>query len=114
MPEIEINDITGIATVGVTEQIAEVTVDEGGDTPVVEVTIVDSPQVIEVGVIGPQGPQGAAGPAGPAGSTTLSELTDVNVIAKVNKSVLVYDQLTDKFVANDVNTITTITDGGNF
>lgn len=44
----------------------------------------------------------------------LASLTDVNVVNKVNKSVLVFDQTTNKFVANDVNTITTITDGGSF
>lgn len=72
------------------------------------------PQVVEIGVIGPQGPQGPIGPVGPPGSNTLANLTDVNVNAKVNNSVLYYDQSSSKFVANDVNTIVTITDGGNF
>ena len=77
----------------------------------VELDVSAPPQVVEVGVIGPQGP---IGPAGPAGSNTLANLTDVNVAAKVDNSVLYYNQTSDKFVANDVNTIITITDGGNF
>ena len=48
------------------------------------------------------------------GTTNLASLNDVNVVNKVDKSVLVYDQSTNKFVANDVNTVTSITDGGNF
>ena len=51
---------------------------------------------------------------GGGGITALAQATDVNVSAKVDKSVLVYDSSAGKFVANDVNTIITLTDGGNF
>jgi hypothetical protein len=47
-------------------------------------------------------------------NTNLGDLNDVNTNDKVEKSVLTYDQTSGKFVANDVNTILTITDGGNF
>jgi len=114
MPEVEINETTGIATVSVTEQIAEVTVDESGETPIVEITVAASPEIIEVGIIGPQGPQGVPGAQGPAGAALLSELTDVNVQSKVNQSVLYFDQSSNKFVANSIHTIITLTDGGNF
>jgi hypothetical protein len=83
------------------------------------------------GVIGPMGPTGATGeqgatgvgitgatgavgPMGPTGATALSDLTDVNVGLKVDKSVLVWNESTGKFTANDQNTIITLTDGGNF
>lgn len=114
MPEIEINDITGIATVGVTEVIAEVTVDDTELTPVVQVNVSSPPEIIEVGIIGPQGPQGPTGVAGPPGSTTLEALTDVNVTSKVDNSVLYYKESESKFFADDINTVITLTDGGNF
>jgi hypothetical protein len=47
-------------------------------------------------------------------NTNLGDLNDVDTGNKVEKSVLIYDQTSGKFVANDVNTILTITDGGNF
>lgn len=81
------------------------------DPVTVEVTLVEQPSVIEVGIIGPQGP---AGPAGPVGATTLAALTDVDITNKVDNSVLYYNQTSSKFLADDINTIITITDGGNF
>lgn len=48
------------------------------------------------------------------GKYALGELSDVNTIGKIDQSVLTYDQSTGTFVANDVNTVITITDGGNF
>lgn len=66
------------------------------------------------GATGVEGPTGPIGATGAAGVTTLSALTDVNVSAKVDKSILVWDDTTGKFVANDTNTVVTITDGGNF
>lgn len=65
------------------------------------VTIVDGDSVQTVTVDG-------------AGVFNLASLNDVNVVNKVNKSVLIYDEATDKFIADDANTITTITDGGSF
>jgi hypothetical protein len=44
----------------------------------------------------------------------LGDLSNVDDNFKVDKSVLTYNQTSGKFVANDVNTIITITDGGNF
>lgn len=97
MTQIQVTEETAVA-VSTTEAVVDITVDA-------------TPQVIEVGIIGPQGPQGIQGPIG---ASTLSELTDVNVGQKVNNSILYYDQSADLFVANDVNTIITITDGGAF
>ena len=44
----------------------------------------------------------------------LSSLNDVDVSEKVDSSVLYYDGGSDTFKADDLNTIITITDGGNF
>lgn len=55
------------------------------------------------------GPQGAA-----AAPSLLSNLADVNVGGKVAGSVLYYDQSSSKWKGDDINTITTLTDGGNF
>lgn len=94
-----------VVTIQTTTSQATVDVTEVGEVQVVEVSVSESPGIIEIGVIGPQGPPGAV---------VLGDLDDVNVIGKVDKSVLVYDSSTDCFVASDANTITTITDGGNF
>ena len=94
MPELNIQIVTNVAAV------------EVGADPVVE--------IVELGVVGAQGPQGIQGIQGIPGPSTLSGLTDVNVLSKVDKSVLVFDQGSNKFVANDVNTVLTIADGGNF
>lgn len=44
----------------------------------------------------------------------FTDLADVAATGRIDKSVVVYDVATEKFVANNVNTILTITDGGNF
>ena len=44
----------------------------------------------------------------------LSDLRDVNIGGKVAGSVLYYDQASSKWKGDDINTITTLTDGGNF
>lgn len=100
-----------VATIQTNIEQVTVNVTEVDQVQIVEVSVNGSPEIIETGVVGPQGP---TGPTGPAGASSLSALTDVNVIGKVNKSVLVYDELSNKFVANDANTVATITDGGNF
>lgn len=97
MAQLQVTEETAVA-VSTTEAVVDIAVDA-------------TPQVIEVGVIGPQGPQGIQGPSG---TNALSELADVNVGQKVNNSILYYDQSVDLFVANDINTIVTITDGGSF
>jgi hypothetical protein len=48
------------------------------------------------------------------GKPALGDLSDVDTIGKIDKSVLTYDQATGKFVADDLTTVLTIADGGNF
>ena len=72
---------------------------------VIEVVAPAQPAVVEVTTTGPQGP---------AGVTTLGTLEDVNTSAKVNQSVLDYDASSGLWRGDDINTITTITDGGSF
>lgn len=91
-------EVTGTQQVVVTEVA----------TNVVELTAPAAPAVVEVATAGPQGPPGVAG------STTLSGLTDVNTASKVAGSVLYYDASTGKWLGDDINTIVTITDGGNW
>jgi len=74
---------------------------------VVEVTAPAAPAAVVVATAGPQGP--------PLISViTMSDLTDVEVAAPVEGSVLYYDSTTDRWRGNDINTLTTLTDGGNF
>lgn len=47
-------------------------------------------------------------------SPLLEGLNDVTTTDKVDGSVLIYSSATSKFVADDVNTKLTLTDGGNF
>lgn len=72
----------------------------------IEITAPGRPGTVEVSTAGPQGPAAQA----PA----LGDLTDVNTTAKVANSVLYYDPSTGKWLGNDINTVTTLTDGGNF
>lgn len=92
--------------------VVKVTVPSG--PAVIKVTAAAAPAVVRVATPGPIGPQGPQGVAGPAGSTTLAALTDVNTTAKAQGSVLYYDQGSGKWKGDDVNTLVTITDGGNF
>ena len=128
------NAIINIGLEPVTEtvvinNVATIAVEEGDNT-VINIEPGPVVETIDVAVVGPQGPagspgltggQGATGPAGgqgatgPAGgATALSDLTDVDVNSKVNKSVLAWNEATQKFTANDQNTTITLTDGGNF
>lgn len=75
--------------------------------------IIDEGQVEILKLIEP-GPPGPAGPTGPTGASRFADLLDVNVTGKVDNSVLYYDQASEKFIADDINTVVTITDGGNF
>lgn len=97
MTQIQVTEETAVA-VSTTEAVVDITVDA-------------TPQVIEVGIVGPQGPQGDQGPAG---SNALANLTDVDVSLKTDKSVVYYDENVDKFIANSIHTIITLVDGGNF
>lgn len=75
-------------------------------TNVVEVSVPAAPAVVEVATAGPQGATVVV--------TGLGELADVNTTAKAQGSVLYYDQGSGKWKGDDVNTLVTITDGGNF
>jgi hypothetical protein len=44
----------------------------------------------------------------------LGDLANVNDTAKVTGSVLYYDAATSTWRGNDINTVITLTDGGNF
>lgn len=65
-----------------------------------------APATVEVQTAGPQGPE--------APPYALGDLTDVNTIGKVNKSVLYYDAASGQWKGDDINTVVTITDGGNW
>lgn len=69
MPSIEISETTSTATVGVTEIVAEVTVDDSGERPIVNVTTSAAPGVVEVSHVGPQGPKGIKGDTGEPGAS---------------------------------------------
>lgn len=95
--------------VEINEEVVNVTVTEG-DIVQVDVTVSSANAQVETGVVGPQGPQGLPG----GGATTLAALEDVNISQKIDKSILYYNQSSGKFVANEINTLITLTDGGNF
>lgn len=75
---------------------------------VIELTAPSQPAVVEVATAGPQGAPGVSG------VTTLEALSDVNTVNKVDKSLLIYDSATLKWVGSDANTAITLTDGGNW
>lgn len=87
-------EVTGTQQVVVTEVTANV----------VEVAAPAVPAVVQVTTVGPQGPA----------LSSLNDIGDVDTSAKVNQSVLYYDSATGMWLGNDVNTVITITDGGNF
>lgn len=72
------------------------------------------------GVTGPQGPRGEPGVPGPPGpppdlsGLRLEDLSDIDITRRVDESILCFDASRDLFVANDINTLVTLTDGGNF
>lgn len=78
-----------------------------------EVVVYQQTAQINVAAAGPQGPVGPSGAPG-SGLAFLSTLQDVNVTNKTSNSVLYYDQASDKFVADSIYTVLTLTDGGNF
>lgn len=74
---------------------------------VIEVVSPTAPLTVEVQTAGPQGP--------PVSEVlTLADLVDVDVTGKVASSVLYYDTTSGKWLGNDINTVVTLTDGGNF
>lgn len=73
----------------------------------IEVVSPTAPLTVEVQTAGPQGP--------PLSEVlTLADLVDVDVTGKVASSVLYYDTISGKWLGNDINTVVTLTDGGNF
>jgi hypothetical protein len=50
----------------------------------------------------------------PNGGIGIENLIDVNVASKTNGSILYYDQSNGEWIGSDVNTIISLTDGGNF
>lgn len=95
MAEITTNVAADAATVVVREIEANI----------VELQAPAQPAVVEVITPGPQGPPG---------TTTLAGLSDVNTSGKVDQSVLYYDSASGQWRGDDINTVITITDGGNF
>ena len=87
-----------------------------------KVVVYEDTAQVSIIAAGPQGPVGPQGPPGPSGApglpgsglAFLSTLQDVNVTNKASNSVLYYDQASDKFVADSIYTVLTLTDGGNF
>ena len=78
-------------TISVNETTNTVTVTEGAAT------------IVRVATEGPQGPQGTAGSG-----------FDLDSSGKVDKSVVYYDSSAGQFKADNLQTILTLTDGGNF
>ena len=72
----------------------------------IELTTAAQPLTVEVQTAGPQGP--------PAPPYPLGDLTDVNATGKVANSVLYYDAISGKWKGDDINTVISLTDGGNF
>lgn len=74
-------------------------------TQTIEVVSPTAPLTVEVQTTGPQGPTPA---------NTLASLTDVDTTNKVANSVLYYNSTSGKWLGDDINTVITLTDGGNF
>jgi len=93
-----------------------INVTEETEIQVIELEIEPVVEFIEVGVVGPQGPTGPQGPIGPPGATAtlLSELDDVDATSRVDGSVFYFDAARNMFVADNIETKITLTDGGNF
>jgi hypothetical protein len=73
----------------------------------IDVTTAAQPLLVEVQTAGPQGP--------PLNEVLrLGDLANVSDTAKVSGSVLYYDATSSTWKGDDINTIVTITDGGNF
>lgn len=75
---------------------------------VIELIAPTTPVTVEVVTEGPQGGFDVGG------GTTLAGLSDVDVNSSVNNSVLYFDLAANKWVGDELNTLVTLTDGGNF
>lgn len=115
--------------------MSDVILETTGSQVILEVVDEGQVEVVELLVQGQQGPMGATGVQGPVGATGVqgligvtgpqgvtgatgashfADLLDVNVTGKVDSSVVYYDETSEKFLADDINTVVTLTDGGNF
>lgn len=81
---------------------------EDGEVKLIRVIGDGQAQLIRVVSEGPQGPQGLPG------VTTLNELEDVDVSLLSNRSTLVYDASSGKWVGSPDTTVDEILNGGNF
>lgn len=73
----------------------------------IEISTAAQPLLVEVQTAGPQGP--------PISEVlNLGDLANVNDTAKLTGSVLYYDASTSSWRGDDINTLLTLTDGGNF
>lgn len=70
----------------------------------IEITTAAQPLLVDVQTAGPQGPP----------VTALNDIGDVDASAPVNNSVLYYNSGTGQWRGDDVNTVVSLTDGGNF
>lgn len=87
-----------MTAVSITEQPVSVVITSNGSS-----TVVQAPSTTVVTAV-TAGPQGPAGPSGLVVDTT----------AKVDKSVVYYDAGAATFKADNIWTVITLTDGGNF
>jgi len=97
-----------MTSVNVTTQPVTLSITENGNHTVVAVP---STSVVELITEGPQGPPG---PMGSADNLTFAQLVDVNVTNKVDQAVVYFNAGDAKFKADGLNTILSLTDGGNF
>lgn len=63
-------------------------------------------EIVEITTPGPQGPPGP--------TVELGALTNVDTTSAISGSVLYFDSASGEWKGNDINTVTTLTDGGNF
>jgi hypothetical protein len=73
---------------------------------VIEVQTPAAPVTVEVVTAGPQGPAGV--------SAFLGGMEDVDTTQRVDKSVLYFDEDTGMWRGDDINTVITLVDGGNW
>ena len=65
---------------------------------------VNSAKIVEVVTAGPQGPKGDAASGG----------VDIDTTNAVEGSVLTFEASSNKLIASNVHTVTSLVDGGNF